>query len=447
MDSFDIAIIGAGASGVLTAAHLHAAAPELRVAILDAGARAARGLAYGTPYGAHLLNVPAARMSALAQDPDHFKRWLEARGMEDPGPRFAPRTVYGEYLADVLGEACAPPSKVARVIGTSVGLARGEDGWRVHLHDGRVLAAKAVVLALGNLAPADPLKAAGVESDNYLRDPWAPGAAQGLDPEAAVLIIGTGLTMVDLALALRAEGHRGPIHALSRRGLLPQAHAPHAPRPLPAPPDPISPRAMLRWVREQVAQAMGEGADWRTVIDGIRPHTRRIWGGWSLAQKGSFLRHARAFWDVHRHRTAPEVGAEVQGLLASGGLQVHAGRVLSLHDIAGGVEVQWTRRGDAQPRILRVGRVINCTGPSSDYKAVDQPLVAHLRRAGWLVPDPLRLGVETDADGRLLDTAGKPVPGLFTLGPLRRPTFWESTAIPEIREQSQALSARLAAEV
>ena len=441
MDSFDIAIIGAGASGVLTAAHLHAAAPRLRVAILDEGARAARGLAYGTPYGAHLLNVPAARMSALAHDPDHFKRWLEARDGEKAGPIFAPRAVYGEYLASVLEAACAAPSGLARVIGTSVGLARGENSsWRVHLHDGRVLSAQAVVLALGNLAPADPLKSTGVESENYLRDPWAPGAAQGLDPDAAVLIVGTGLTMVDLALALRVEGHRGPIHALSRRGLLPQTHAPHAPRTLPAPPEPVAPRAMLRWVRQELARAAAEGGDWRAVIDGLRPHTRRVWAGWTLSERGSFLRHARAFWDVHRHRTAPEVGAEVETLLRDGTLRVHAGRLLALRDAEGGVEVQWRPRGGQDPETLRVARVINCTGPSSDYKAVDQPLVAHLRRAGWLVPDPLRLGVETDADGQLLGGDGRAVQGLYTLGPLRRPTFWESTAIPEIRDQAKALA-------
>lgn len=444
MDSFDIAIIGAGASGVLTAAHLRAAAPSLRVAILDAGARAARGLAYGTPYGAHLLNVPAARMSALAQEPDHFMRWLEGRGVADPGPRFAPRAVYGEYLAEVLGEACAPPSKLARVIGTSVGLARSEDGWRVHLHDGRVLAAKAVVLALGNLAPADPLKEMGLASENYLRDPWAPGAAQGLDPEAPVLIIGTGLTMVDLALALRHEGHRGTLHAISRRGLLPQPHAPHGPRALPEPPAAASPGALLRWMRREAAAAAREGADWRTVVDGLRPHTRRIWGAWSLAQRGAFLRHARVFWDAHRHRTAPEVAAEVQGLLREGALQVHAGRVLSVQEQAGRLEVRWRGRGREAEETLRVGRIINCTGPSSDYRAVDQPLVAHLRRAGWLVPDPLRLGVETGPGGQLLGSDGRPVPGLYTLGPLRRPALWESTAIPEIREQAQALAVLLA---
>ena len=402
-----MAIIGAGASGVLVAAHVRRAAPSLRVAIVDAGARAARGLAYGTPYGAHLLNVPAGRMSAFVDDPDHFTRWLGA-----PPSVFAPRSRYGEYLAQVLDESGAE-----KILGSAVGLT---PSWNVHLHDGRVLAARTVVLALGNLAPADPLKLGDAAPPNYLRDPWAPGAAQGLAPDAEILIIGTGLTMIDLVLALRAEGHRGVVHAISRRGLVPHAHAPAkqppAPRPLPPAPSPL---AMLRWIREQ-----SEHGDWRAVIDALRPHTTKIWQSWTLAQRDSFLRHARVFWDVHRHRAAPEVAAEVEKLRRQGILNIHAGRVIAIHE-----------NGDVvtDKRTFHVARVINCTGPASDYATLDLPLVAQLRRAGWLVPDPLRLGIETDADGRL-------APGLFTIGPLRRPALWESTAIPEIREQAAALA-------
>jgi uncharacterized NAD(P)/FAD-binding protein YdhS len=246
--------------------------------------------------------------------------------------------------------------------------------------------------------------------------------------------------MVDLALALRAEGHRGPIHAVSRRGLVPLAHAPHEPRKLPPPPAGAPPSALIRWVRAQAAEG-----DWRSAVDGLRPYAQKVWEGWSLARRASFLRHARAYWDVHRHRTAPEVGVELEALLRSGAIRVHAGRIVGLRDIGDAVEVEWTRRSDQGRETLRVARVINCTGPSSDYAAVDQPLVAQMRRAGWLVPDPLRLGVETDAEGRMLGADGQPVPGLFTLGPLRRPSLWESTAIPEIREQARALAARLAA--
>ncbi|HEU4950571.1 MAG TPA: FAD/NAD(P)-binding protein [Holophagaceae bacterium] len=445
MERFDLAIVGAGASGVLAAVHLHEAAPGLSTAILDAGARAARGLAYGTPYGAHLLNVPAGRMSARLGDPGHFERWLEARGIPEAAGVFAPRAHYGDYLAELLSEACAPPSRYRRLGGTAVGLTRSGAEWAVHLQDGRALAAGQVVLALGNLAPADPLGLGADAPEGYLQDPWAPGAAQGLAPDAPVLLLGTGLTMVDLALALRAEGHRGPLHAISRRGLLPRSHEAHAPWPLPVPPVGLSPRAALHWLRGQARATAEAGGDWRTAVDGLRPHTARIWASWSPEARRSFLRHARPFWEVHRHRTAPEVARAVARLVEAGDLRVRAGRILALSPSAAGLSVAWRPRGADREARLEVVRVINCTGPASDYQAVDQPLIAQLRRAGWLCPDPLRLGVETGPSGEVLDRDGRPVPGLFTLGPLRRPALWESTAIPEIRAQAASLATHLAA--
>jgi uncharacterized NAD(P)/FAD-binding protein YdhS len=408
---FDVAIIGAGASGTLTAVQFALRAGERgRGALIEAGARAARGLAYGTPYGAHLLNVPAARMSALPDDPEHFLRWLRERNPEADAGTFAPRALYGDYLASLLDSL-----PVTRVGGTAVGLTRGADGWVVHLHDDRTVAARNIVLALGNLPPADPLEVSE-EISEYVRDPWAPGAAVGLASDAPVLLIGSGLTAVDVAIALRHEGHRGPIYALSRHGHLPHAHAQYAPANLDVPRF-ASPRAALRWVRSQYG-------DWRATIDALRPHTAAIWNGWSFAQRASFLRHLKTLWDVHRHRAAPEV-------LRALDVSILRGRIRELRP---GLDVVWSGG------TLRVARVINCTGPACDYARLDLPLVVQLRRAGWLVPDALRLGVETASDGRLVGADGQPVDGLFTLGPLRRPALFESTAIPEIREQAAALA-------
>ncbi|HYC91709.1 MAG TPA: hypothetical protein VEO54_20995 [Thermoanaerobaculia bacterium] len=220
-----------------------------------------------------------------------------------------------------------------------------------------------------------------------------------------MLLIGSGLTALDVAVALRHHGHRGRVTAISRHGRVPQRHAPY------------TPRGALRWIRREAA-----AHDWRAVIDSLRPHTQAVWRGWTLAWRASFLRHARNLWDVHRHRAAPEVAVD---------LEVVRGRILSL---SAGIEVH-TDRGT-----LHAARVFNCTGPASDYARIDLPLVMQLRRAGLLTPDPLRLDVETADDGRLLGADGQPVDGLYTLGPLRRPALWESTAIPEIRAQAAALS-------
>lgn len=444
-DAFDVAIIGAGASGTLTAVQFARLAPSgARGALIDAGARAARGLAYGTPYGAHLLNVPAGRMSALPDDPAHFLRWLRARDASAETGTFAPRALYGDYLASLLA-AEETYTRVTRLGGTAIGLTRGDTGeassdrrlgpWTVHLHDGRTITARAVVLALGNLPPSDPLHLDGDPPPEYVRDPWAPGAAIGLAHDAPVLLIGSGLTSIDVAVALRHEGHRGPIYTLSRNGRLPQAHAPSTPRPLEsAPRECASPRGALRWARGRVEA----GEEWRAIVDSLRPHTVAIWQRWSLSQRGTFLRHLKNLWDVHRHRAAPEVLAELS-------VDVLRGRVVRMRAIPHGVSIDWCPSGADETRTLDVARVINCTGPASDYARLDLPLVVQMRRAGWLVPDPLRLGIETAPDGRLIGADGQPVDDLYTLGPLRRPALWESTAIPEIREQAMALAKMLTA--
>jgi uncharacterized NAD(P)/FAD-binding protein YdhS len=429
---YDVAIIGAGASGTLTAIQ-HARAGSGSCVLIEAGARAARGLAYGTPYGAHLLNVPAGRMSALPDDPEHFLRWLRGRLPDAQPGTFAPRPLYGEYLAEILDET--DRRRVTRIGGTAVGLTRDGDSWLVHLHDDRVIQARSVVLALGNLPPADPLQLGPDAPIEYVRDPWVAGAIAGLSPADAVLLIGTGLTAVDVAVAMRHEGHTGLIFMLSRHGRLPQVHAAALPSPLEAIPAAFaSPRTALRWVRERVAEV----GDWRGVIDGLRPHTASVWGNWSHEQKRAFLRHLRSLWDVHRHRAAPQVLGAVDATILSG-------RVLALRSVSDGVEVTWRERGGTATSVLSVARVINCTGPASDYARIDVPLVVQIRRAGWLVPDRLQLGIETAPDGALIGSDGNAVDGLFTLGPLRRPALWESTAIPEIRQQAAALVGTLTA--
>jgi uncharacterized NAD(P)/FAD-binding protein YdhS len=431
-EAFDVAIIGAGASGTLTAVqYARIAGSNARGALIDAGARAARGLAYGTPYGAHLLNVPAARMSAFPDDPEHFLRWLRGRDASAQPATFAPRALYGDYLASLLADH-ETYTRVTRLGGTAIGLTRGaaDTPWTVHLHDGRTITARAVVLALGNLPPADPLHLDGEPPAEYVRDPWAPGAAIGLEHDAPVLLIGSGLTAIDVAVALRQEGHRGPITMLSRHARLPQPHAPVVtPRPLAElPPAFASPRGALRWVRARIAA----GEEWRAVVDSLRPHTVAIWRGWTLTQRATFLRHLKNLWDVHRHRAAPEVLAHIEaGLLR--------GRVLAMREAGDRIVVE-----TSEPRTLAVARVINCTGPACDYARLDLPLVVQMRRAGWLVADPLRLGIETAGNGRLIGADGHPVEGLYTLGPLRRPALWESTAIPEIRQQAAELAGLLA---
>jgi uncharacterized NAD(P)/FAD-binding protein YdhS len=333
------------------------------------------------------------------------------------------------------------------VDGTAIHLTRHDDLWTVHLADGANLAARAVVLAIGNLLiPSDPFDTSLI-APFYFRNPWAAESVQGLSPDTPVLLIGTGLTMVDVALSLRETGHRGPIHAVSRHGRLYKFHQPYTPRPLESlPAEFCSPQAALRWIRLETQKAEAAGSEWRAIIDSLRPHTAAIWRGWNLAQRASFLRHARNLWDLHRHRMAPEIAAQLKELQAQGTLSIHAGRVLSAEAEGQLAKITLRSTQTGTPLTLRVARVINCTGPARDYSRVEFPLVVSLRENGWLTPDPLRLGIETDPDGRLIGTDGCPVSGLFTLGPLRIPGLWESIAIPEIRIQAAELAKLLVSE-
>src|SRR5688572_20467226 len=155
---FEVAVIGSGASGALVAAQFRRVAhPTARLALIEAGARAARGLAYGTPYGAQQLNVPAGRMSGLVADPDNFVRWLKGRMPQTHAGTYAPRSLYGTYLADLLDEKRPNYPEIVHVNGTAVGLTQSGGRWVAHLHDGRTLTARAIVLALGSLPPVDPL--------------------------------------------------------------------------------------------------------------------------------------------------------------------------------------------------------------------------------------------------------------------------------------------------
>ena len=438
---YDVAVIGAGASGTLIASQFSKyASPDKRLALIGAGSRPARGVAYETPYLANLLNVPAGNMSAFPDDREHFVRWLVPRVTGSDGGTFAPRRLYGDYLAGILDKTLKS-EMVTLVDATATDLTLHGDIWNVHLQDGTTIAARSVVLAIGNaLIPKAPLDVSHI-APFYRGNPWAADAIQELHPTAPVLLIGTGLTTVDVALSLRESGHKGPIHAVSRHGRLYRDHKPYRQQPLSELPDEFhSPLAALRWTRAAIQKQKNTDGDWRAVIDSLRPHTAQIWQGWSRKQRGSFLRHARNLWDIHRHRMAPEVAAQLNQLLADGVLVIHAGRLLKAETVGASarITVRLSKSGDTID--VTVDRVINCTGPTRNYAKTDIPLIARMRTQGWLTPDQLQLGVETDGDGRLISADGTSISTLFAIGPLRIPSLFESIAMPEIRGQADDLA-------
>jgi len=457
-----ITIVGGGFAGAALALHLtrQPGPLPLDVALVEPRPAPGPGLAYSPTEPELLLNVRAKSMSVWADDPGHFAAWL-ARQPEsltaDGAPEFAPRGLYGRYLAQEMAAILAQPAangvRVRHFHGEALAAPLQTDGRRaVALADGGELLSHAVVLALGNFPPPPPT---GPGSDlrylthpGYHPDPWAPGALAGIGPDDAVLLIGAGLTAVDTLLALRARGHGAPVRVVARHGRWPAAHgpadAPAYPNFYPELATERTVAGVLRGVRRHLAAAEGQGLDWRPVLDALRPDLGRIWAGWPLAEQARFLRHLAGPWAQARHRVATSGAAALATLTAAGQLVTIHGRAVAVEPLGDELRVELAAPG--QPtRWLTARHVVCCTGPLLDYDRLDSPLVRQLRANGCLTPDPLHLGMFTDADGALLDPTGQPsAGGLFTLGASRRPAYFESTAVPELRQQAATLAGVLA---
>ncbi len=443
-----VAIVGAGFSGTMAAINLrHALPPEFVIHLFERTGRFARGPAYAGTDAAHLLNVRAANMSALPDDPGHFERWLDRQEPSvlrevraGPAGRFATRRLYGRYLRALLyEEMLASGGRVLLCADDVVDVAPCGAGWRLTCASGRVVGAAAVVIAAGNLPSAR------VDNQVVFRDPWRAEAITGLRPDEPVLIVGTGLSMVDLALAMTAQGFNGPILALSRRGLVPQRHVPPGPAWTWAPFTPAdcgSLTSLLRRVRQAVAEAATQGIGWRAVVDGLRPVTAAIWHQLPDAERRRFLRHVRPFWDTHRHRMAPDVATAFDRLIADGTLTLRRGRVVRTEVAGDRARVTIQEFGATCRWTLEVQRVIHATG--SGGGADESRLLACLRGAGLASSDPQGLGLQVDDRLRLVGRAGVPATTLWALGPIVRGVHWECTAVPDIRVQASAIGRDIA---
>lgn len=436
-----IAIIGGGASGVLMALHLlQQDDPGLRLTLIESRDLPGSGIAYSTQDPDHLLNTRVRNMSAIPDDPDHFRRWLIARpgGTGGGADDFVSRGVYGAYLLGLLRPWLSGAKRGLDCLrDTCSGLVRRDGGFELALASGRRLRADEVILATGHAAqPPDPL----------LTGAWDPVGA--IDPFAPVVIIGTGLSMVDQVLSLLGAGHLGPITAISRRGLLPQDHAAGRPAPIAATDLPMGATASgwMRWLRDEARRAERAGGTWRDAVDGLRPHLRGIWPALPLVERARFLRHAVTWWEVHRHRIPPVSSATIRTAQATGQLELLRGRVAGVARAPqAGLIVRVRPVGGGDLQDLAAARVIDCRGIRRDPLGGQRSPLRALVQQGLARIDPLALGPEVAPDCRLLAADGQPVAGLYAIGPVSRAAFWEITAVPDIRDQTQILARRLAA--
>ncbi|MCW5580556.1 MAG: FAD/NAD(P)-binding protein [Luteimonas sp.] len=440
----DAVILGGGAAGTLVAIRL-LAGDDRRVAIVEPDAVLARGAAYATDCPEHLLNVIASRMSAIDEDPGHFVRFLasERPGADADalGETFAPRRDYGRYLRDTLA---AQPGHDERlhVRDRAVDVTTGDNGDSiVHLASGDALRATHVVLAVGNAPRALPAYLR--HDDARIADAWDYTAVRGIGRDAEVCIIGSGLSMVDAVLSLAANGHRGCIHVLSRHGLMPLPHA-RAGSQHGAGVDDLLPLGVLgRWraIRRRVAEGVAAGEPWQWSFDRLRHHGESLWRSLADDERRRFLRHAVRYWDIHRHRIAPQVGDALERLQSNGQLDVTAGRLLAIEANGdGGSRIRLRPRHTAHERTIRADWIVNATGVETNIDLRPGDLMHALRERGRVLPGRHGIGIASIGIGHVLNARGRPDPRLLVLGALRIGDLWESIAIPELRVQARQIA-------
>jgi uncharacterized NAD(P)/FAD-binding protein YdhS len=421
------------------ALHLVRQGTPARVILIDQRPGFGLGLAYSTPSLRHLLNVPAGKISALPDQPDHFLNWL--RENHDPAATektFAPRAVFGQYIQSLL----ASTSPVEQEITAVVDVRLLDSGAVLTLDNGCELRADLIVLATGNFdpAPLPGITSAASDSGLYRHNAWAAETYEGLDPDASVALIGTGLTGVDVVLRLRELGHRGKIIAVSRHGIFPNRHDDYTPLASSAIPldTPATCVAYLRTLRAAIRAC----AEWRAAIDSVRETTNELWLRLPIEEKKRFRRHLQRRWEVVRHRMAPPIADVIESELRNGILEIREGHLKTIDASPAGAHI--TVRAHSDSESFYASRVINCTGPNMNYRRIPSTLLQNMFNRGLITSGPLGTGFHCSQDGAVIDASDHASEIIFNLGPGRLGDLLESIAVPEIRQQAVELAATIA---
>jgi uncharacterized NAD(P)/FAD-binding protein YdhS len=453
-----VAIVGGGASGALAAVHLLREPRErggLEIELIDRTGTFGAGVAYGTEDPLHLLNVPAVRMGAIHGHPEHFHEWLTERGEAVAEEAFLPRGLFATYIRDLLARAEreATDARLRRRGGEVLAIAEqhgpGVAPIELTFADGERLEADRLILALGPLGGGDPIRVPPELKDTgvYVADPWAAGALDPVRKARDVLIVGTGLSMVDVALSL-GEVEGGPrIRAVSRHGLVPRRHRRDLTnlRRFHIPMETGELEPVVAAVFAQICRVAKQGDDWRDVIDSMRPVSPQLWRSLRIEDKRRFLTEFQRLWDVHRFRMAPEVADRFEALEASGRLVTEANAIVSVEPQGERARVFLRTPGSHDLDTVEVDRVINCSGAGTDLGREAPPVLAGLLAAGRARADELGLGLDVAEGGGLLDAEGLESERIFVVGSLRKGVEWEAIGVTEIRDHSGAIARQIVA--
>ncbi|OBZ94480.1 hydroxyacylglutathione hydrolase [Pararhizobium polonicum] len=452
-----VAIIGGGVSGAATAFNLAQTgqSPAPDIIVFEPRESIGKGLAYDTAEPAHRINVPAARMSLLSDQPDQFLRWIEERAATagDPdalrpdGNLFPQRSVFGDYINAMLQPLVANGT-VRHNRSTVAHLRREGQRWSIIGHDGAQTLADIVVIATSHPPPVAPgrLQALLKDHPRFVPDPTKAGALDAIRPSDRVLVVGNGLTSADVIASLALKGHKGPITAVSRRGLRSRGHAPVPQEPLgdflanPA----FTARTLLKNIRSAIRQATSDGLTWHGVIDQVRAQGQALWQVLPLVERQRIVRHLRPYWDVHRFRVAPQVEAALDKAIAEGRLDILAGSVAASrvenHDI------HCTLRLRRSPDTIEktYDAVVVTTGPGHGGILASQPFLAELSENGYLELDPTGLGLSCTRNSEAIGPVAGVTPSLLIAGPLARGTFGELMGLPQVTDHAAFVASVIA---
>lgn len=453
-----IAIVGCGCSGVMALAQLvRCAKTPMEIHVFDPAPEFAVGLAYRTPRAEHLLNVRADRMGAYAEDHQDFWKWLETSVSRNKycADDFVPRRLYGDYLKHVNQTSLSHAKdkniniRFIQAEVNDVDVLNSDQQLVLHYKQDGVdqsVAVDTLIVATGNSYPDHFGFENGISiKHEYLPGViWCSGEAEEMRLQKfinkpsteSVLIVGTGLTMIDMALDLVARGHSGKITAISRHGLLPATHkkiAPHTDwswtQDVTRIPD--SAEALEMNLRSEVALAKKAGHNWRALIDALRPMTTQIWQRLSETEKAKFIADKFTQWNVLRHRMAPQIRERLQQLQSSGQLDVHA---VARRDVISDGSQFVVECGDSR---FAADVLIDCTGPDYRLQHTKNKLLQNLHQKNLAQPGALGWGVAVDEHCRIKNSRRL---AIFAMGPLMIGDRLECTAVPELRVQAKTIA-------
>jgi uncharacterized NAD(P)/FAD-binding protein YdhS len=438
----DVTIIGGGFSGAMLAVNMLRENSPVHIRIIEKSKHIGCGLAFSADKDYHLLNVPAHVMGAFADDTKHFLQWLKKNNIEIPPSNHVPRKYYGRYINELFNEGlktCKPYQKIEVIRDEVIDILLNEGKAEVKLKSGKSICTEKVVLAIGHFPPGHPRSkdASFIESDRYFRDPWSAPYDQ-FNSTDKILVIGSGLTMIDNVLTLYYNGFQGKIFSFSNHGYLPFVYKQS--EQYPSFYEEIKKfnnvLDVFKVVRKHFRIAQEKGIGWRAVLDSFRYHNQEIWMSWPFEEKQKFLKHLSRIWNIARHRIPYDYDQVLNQLIKSGQLEIKAVKILSIKKGNNDIEVNYRIRKSSEERNDRFDYLLNCTGPQSNYQRLEHVLVKNLMDHGYIICDSFHMGLDALPNGTILDREGAPSKNLYTLGPPLKGILGESTAVPELRRQA-----------